>query len=385
MSDFIFSAANLSGTIVLPQTKSAVIRELLLNALSGNEPTRVVRLTDYACEDIKYAYYACEFIQNYNVKRDIIDVGESATLLRLMVPVMLSKYGSACFLVKPSLFKRPVSQFADSLNCRIQCESTNILRFSDMPELPSYKIDCSISSQFASGMLLALPFLPKSFMDVGEHMVSKPYFNLTLELMRKYGILVKKYKTKYKYECGSFSAPYVLPNCPDFSYAANYIVANSFGCTVDFSNASSDIITPDFEISSLIKRPVIDISDTPDLFPILAVSACAKIGKTVFIGTGRLRTKESDRISAVRNGIYALGGDMTVYANCVEIDGHGALRGGVVDSNSDHRIVMAFAIASLICSEPVTILHSDSVRKSAPQFFNDFIKLGGKIDEYIRP
>lgn len=385
MSDLVFSASNLSGTITLPQTKSAIIRELLLNALSGSEPTRVVHLTDNVCDDIRHAYSACNYVKNYNSKCDTIEVGESATLLRLMVPVMLSKYGLVRFHVKPSLFNRPVSQFAESLECQIRYEGVDTLCFSDMKKKSLYTVDCSISSQFASGMLLALPFLPKSTMDVGEHTVSKPYFELTLQLMEGYGINIKKIGTKYQYDSGTFITPYALPSFPDFSYAANYIVANQFGSNVTFSNFCTDVIVPDSNITALLRQSVINISDTPDLFPILAVSACSKIGKTTFIGTKRLRTKESDRIAAVTNGIHALGGEAIVYDDYVEIHGHGNLHGGIIDSRSDHRIVMAFAIASLLCNGSVAILDADSVSKSAPQFFDDFIKLGGKIDEYIRP
>ena len=137
-------------------------------------------------------------------------------------------------------------------------------------------------------------------------------------------------------------------------------------------------------IGDLLLIRELDISDCPDLFPILCAAACARKETVTINGISRLRTKESDRVSSMLNGITAIGGKMTVLDDTVRIVGTGRLHGGKVDSCWDHRIVMAFTIASLICDEPITIVGAEAVSKSAPQFFRDFSKLGGYVCEHIR-
>ena len=116
----------------------------------------------------------------------------------------------------------------------------------------------------------------------------------------------------------------------------------------------------------------------PDLVPVLSVVAAVSPGKTEFVNAGRLRIKESDRIASVCRMLHALG------ANCEEKDEGltvygGKLRGGTVDGENDHRIVMSAAVAATVCSEPLIILGTEAVDKSYPAFFDDYRKLGGKI------
>lgn len=140
----------------------------------------------------------------------------------------------------------------------------------------------------------------------------------------------------------------------------------------------------DFAIRKFVFKDNIDISNSPDLFPILCILSCGKTGDTVIAGTARLRGKESDRVNAMLECIRSLGGSAECGENNIIIHGTGTLRGGTVDSFHDHRIVMAAAIASLICSNPVVIRGFEAVNKSAPQFFNDFKALGGTVVEYVR-
>ena len=140
----------------------------------------------------------------------------------------------------------------------------------------------------------------------------------------------------------------------------------------------------DFAIRKFVFKDNIDISNSPDLFPILCILSCGKTGNTVITGTARLRGKESDRVNAMLECIRSLGGSAECGENNIIIHGTGSLCGGTVDSFHDHRIVMAAAIASLICSNPVVIRGFEAVNKSAPQFFNDFKALGGTVVEYVR-
>ena len=130
-----------------------------------------------------------------------------------------------------------------------------------------------------------------------------------------------------------------------------------------------------------VLRPVeIDVSQIPDLVPVLAVLGCAVKGKMRIYNAGRLRYKESDRLHAMAHELEKLGADITEYEDSLVINGTGALDGGEADSHFDHRIAMALAVASCIAREPVVIRDPMVVRKSAPNFYEEFASLGGIVE-----
>ena len=120
----------------------------------------------------------------------------------------------------------------------------------------------------------------------------------------------------------------------------------------------------------------IDVGETPDLLPVLAVLGACASGETRLVNAARLRLKESDRLASVSAMLRALGAKVEELPDALVITG-GKLTGGVVDSCRDHRIAMAAAVASIRCRGDVTILDADAVNKSYPAFFEDFNRLGG--------
>lgn len=142
------------------------------------------------------------------------------------------------------------------------------------------------------------------------------------------------------------------------------------------------------ENSSFISRQsqtqgiTIDVSEFPDLGPILAVLAALSQGETRIVNGARLRIKESDRLTAIRTELNKLGADVKEVGDSLIINGKESLKGGQVDSWNDHRIAMALAIASIKCGEEVIITNSEVVNKSYPHFWEDFKSLGGQIDEF---
>ena len=128
--------------------------------------------------------------------------------------------------------------------------------------------------------------------------------------------------------------------------------------------------------------PTIDVSDIPDLVPIMAVAAAAQNGAG-FTNIQRLRLKESDRVATVIDMISNLGGHAEATEDTLRIYGTG-LRGGTVDSHNDHRIAMAAAIAATVCQEPVTIIGAEAVNKSYPKFWEEYRRLGGNYEQHIR-
>jgi 3-phosphoshikimate 1-carboxyvinyltransferase len=126
-----------------------------------------------------------------------------------------------------------------------------------------------------------------------------------------------------------------------------------------------------------LKGAVVDVSDTPDLVPALAVAMAAAQGESRIIGGERLRIKESDRIATVCENLAKLGCDITETQDGMIING-GRLTGCAVSSFNDHRIAMAMAVAAAICDGEIELDDADCVKKSAPQFWDEFKKLGGK-------
>ncbi|MEK6263864.1 MAG: 3-phosphoshikimate 1-carboxyvinyltransferase, partial [Clostridium sp.] len=127
---------------------------------------------------------------------------------------------------------------------------------------------------------------------------------------------------------------------------------------------------------------IIDASECPDLVPILAVLASLSHGTTEIINAGRLRIKECDRLKAMATELTKLGGDVVETEDGLIIHGKESLEGGTVDSYNDHRIAMALSIASIRSNGPVIINDSACIKKSYPEFYKDFVMLGGKINEW---
>jgi 3-phosphoshikimate 1-carboxyvinyltransferase len=124
----------------------------------------------------------------------------------------------------------------------------------------------------------------------------------------------------------------------------------------------------------------IDATDIPDLVPILAVLATFGTKPSTISGAKRLKIKESDRLSAIADTLNKLGGNVKVLDDGLYITPVESLKGGIVDSFGDHRIAMCAAIAATKSTDSVTINKAESVEKSYPEFFSDYIRLGGKVD-----
>lgn len=125
----------------------------------------------------------------------------------------------------------------------------------------------------------------------------------------------------------------------------------------------------------------LDVTQIPDLVPVLAAVMSAAEGNSVITGAERLRIKESDRLETVRDFLSRLGADIECLDDGLSITGMAGLAGGEVSSHNDHRIAMAAAVASCICRGPVVIRGADAVSKSYPDFFSDFAGLGGTVSE----
>ena len=338
--------------------------------------------------------------------KNSFDCRESGSTYRFMLPVMSALGFEGLIYGSAALAARPISPLYEEI-----VRSGGVL--SEKGIFPMhlkgrmrggrFSIRGDISSQFISGMLMALPLCEEggSIAIEGE-LKSAPYVDMTVEVMERFGVDIVREKglieikkgSKYS-SCGSFKAE------GDWSAAAFWLAAGAFseeGITVTGIDRASR--QGDRRIVDVLKTfgakatekcvgitvskgsltgCEIDAADIPDLVPVMAVVAAAAKGKTVFYNTDRLRYKESDRVESVTAMINGLGGRAVPYENNIEVFG-GGLKGGKISSFNDHRIAMSAAVASAICEKEVVISDAQAVSKSYKSFFKDFEALGGKVE-----
>jgi 3-phosphoshikimate 1-carboxyvinyltransferase len=272
-----------------------------------------------------------------------------------------------------------------------------------------FELPGGVSSQFVSGLLLALPLLSDdSVLIVEGKEESRQYIALTLDALGVFDVAIKRRapqdgkRTLYIVKDSSgYRSPGTVSVDGDWSNAAFWLCAGAisgdgvtckglnlasrqgdmaivrilerFGANITYE-ADSVTVTP-----SKLRGMEIDAGNIPDLIPALSVIASVAEGETLFYNAERLRLKESDRLSSIAETLWSLGASVDETQDELMIKGRKALRGGVVSSFGDHRIAMMAAIASAVCESPVIINGAEAVSKSYPGFFRDFEKLGGEI------
>lgn len=339
-----------------------------------------------------------------------LDCGESGSTLRFTLPLAAALGAEAEFVLKGRLPRRPLSPLYEELighGCALSPQGQSTLRLSGQLKPGVFRLPGNVSSQFVSGLLMALSILEgKSVVAVTGPFESRPYVDMTLKALSAFGAPVEEHRqTFYVTGRGTLKAPEEVAVEGDWSNAAFWLCAGALmpeGRAVrvtglDLNSPQGDRAILDFlrrfgaavevddggvTVSRGVLRGIsIDAHDTPDLVPVLAVVAAGAEGMTTVTRAGRLRDKESDRLRAVTVTLRALGADIQETADGLVIYGKPALTGGRVSSFGDHRIAMAAAVSSLLCAGPVTIEGAESVNKSYPGFFRDFAALGGAFEE----
>ena len=320
-------------------------------------------------------------------KTAVLNCCESGSTLRFMLPVAGALGVDATFLMEGRLPLRPLSPLweeMERMGCQLTRPTENTIRCQGQLLAGSYFIDGSVSSQFITGLLLALSLMKtESTLTITGHVESRPYIDLTHQVLCLFGIDPHHPGTK------KLRSPGYITVEGDWSNGAFFLAA-------DYLN-----VDPGLEIHGLNETSVqgdrasaywipklcrehctIDASDIPDLVPVLSVTAAAKHG-AVFTNIQRLRIKESDRVATTIAMIQNLGGKAETTDNTLLIYGTG-LTGGTVDAVNDHRIAMSAAIASTVCKKDVVILGAECVKKSYPKFWEEFSRLGGNYEQYLR-
>lgn len=417
--------------VVAPKSKSYEHRILICELLSKlgeadtldaqgelREPARSRAVTRES-EDIMATMDCISKIQlslKDGKKESVLDCNQSGSTLRFLLPIVCALGLKARFLMRGRLAKRPMDELINELKahgCKIDKEDDAICTSGKL-EHGVFNLPGDISSQYISGLLMALPLLSSdSEIHVRMPIVSAGYIDVTLDVMRKFSISVSEESLGsghiYRIKGGQ---RYILPEKyiveGDWSNSAFWFAVGVLGdepLAIEGLNPNSlqgdrrifdilremgaevyAIIDNDkvvFEAYPLgnkaLKAIVLDAENIPDLVPLIAILACFTDGKSKITGIKRLRLKESDRLLAIEEIIDGLGGSIKTREDVIEISGLGAgemLRGGEARCFDDHRIVMSAATSSLRCREDVLIDNAFAVNKSYLGFFDELDRLG---------
>ncbi len=320
-----------------------------------------------------------------NKKNAILDCGESGTTARIMLPVVTAVSQSATLTGSGRLPDRPFSEVTAVLKDHGVLVSSDRMpiKVEGKPEHGDFSIPGDISSQYVTGLLFLLPLLAEeSTITLTTHLKSSAYVDITVDVLKTFGIDVRKQENVFYVPSAKYKTPLSICVEGDWSNSAFWFAANKLGSEISVENLNYTSRQGDRRIVDILDANIIDVDEIPDLFPVLAVLAASRNGKTTLTNASRLRLKESDRIEAVMSMLTSLGAKAEAGADYLTVYGTGSLRGGIVKSFNDHRIVMSAAIAATICKDDVIIEDFEAVNKSYPSFFEDYKKLGGDFNVF---
>lgn len=314
-----------------------------------------------------------------------LQVHDSGSTLRFLLPVAGALGVDTIFRMEGRLPQRPLSPMweeMERMGCTLSRPTADTIRCTGKLRPGHYRIDGSVSSQYITGLTLALSLLgAPSELEITGRIESKPYIQLTKDAISLFGADPDRPGTR------QFHSPGTLSVEGDWSNGAFFLAANTLGSQLDIHGLDPNSSQGDRAAAELLLKLhkgslIIEAGDIPDLVPILSVAAACCHGAE-FTNIRRLRLKESDRAASVIAMIEALGGRAEADENTLRVYGTG-LTGGTVNSVNDHRIAMSAAIAATVCTEPVTILGAECVQKSYPKFFEEYRRLGGNYEQYLR-
>lgn len=485
----------LNGTIEAIPSKSHAHRLLIaqkLAALQGGGQEDPLAIPTFS-EDID-ATKGCLAQLDEELPR--FDCRESGSTIRFMIPVAMALKDEAVFAGSGKLPQRPLSPLkeemerhgcsfemlaaakgaAGALNCATASGrgvTSEICRIRGRLQPGKYELAGNISSQFITGLLFALPLLNgDSSLQLTTKLESAGYVDLTLQVLREFGIEIREVREKItdedanagkkvviseraaeqadslsltanseadlegiseanlesnsenyliRYEIPGnqiYREPEGLKVEGDWSNAAFWLVAGALGGNITCTGLNPDSTQRDKEIVTVLEKmgakierentayhiagndaplhgETVSAAQFPDLVPVMAVAMTGASDASSITNAERLRIKESDRLATVCDFLTILGTDirqiedgLIIHENKNNTDPSGTaahcpappLSGGTVSSHNDHRIAMAAAVASCRADGPIVITGAEAVKKSYPDFFTDFTKLGGKIE-----
>ena len=395
--DVTISPRRLAGELTVIPSKSQAHRLLICAAFSDNptllqcsETNRDIEATADCLAalgariirtDSGYTVFPVETV----TERAVLNCRESGSTLRFLLPVAGALGVDAVFTMEGRLPQRPLSPLweeMERMGCALSRPTADTVRCTGKLRPGTYSIDGGVSSQYITGLLLALSLLEgPSFLEITGKTESRPYIELTKAAISLFGGDPEHPGEQKLHSPGTVSVEGYWSN------GAFFLAANELGSHLNLHGLDMDSPQGDraiLEILPLLRggTPRISAADIPDLVPILSVAAACNHG-AVFTDIRRLRMKESDRVASVIAMLESLGGRAEADENTMTVF-PSRLTGGTVDSCNDHRIAMSAAIAATVCTGSVTILGAQCVSKSYPSFWEEYRRLGGNYEQHLR-
>ncbi|MFA5720545.1 MAG: 3-phosphoshikimate 1-carboxyvinyltransferase [Acholeplasmataceae bacterium] len=406
--------SNIQGKLKIIPSKSLTHRALICAALANGEST------------IENPLYANDTLQTLEILKHLgtaflthldsikvtggtirhsnepLNARESGSTIRFLIPIALLTGEEEHFILSPSLAKRPQETYETLfLQKGITFEKVNSDIFVKGPILPGeYIVSGDISSQFISGLLFVLPLLNEdSEIVITGAYESKSYVDMTIKVMEQFGVKVKQHRNSIFIPGNQMyqNTHYLVEN--DYSQAAFFLTSAALKGEVTLTGLKKDSLQGDKKIIDYLEKfgakvliepnqitvrsdqqkPLsIDISNNPDLGPILFVLGALSSVEVKIRGINRLRYKESDRIESMCQNLDQVGAKYKLNYNVITFYPSTLKGGALVSSFNDHRICMSMAILATHLEEGLIIDGVESVSKSYPNFFEDLLILGGK-------
>jgi 3-phosphoshikimate 1-carboxyvinyltransferase len=399
---------SLKGRVLLPASKSYSIRAAIIAGCGG--ASRIFNPSD--CDDAKVAFRIVEHLRRKAAKATI-NVGESGTVLRFLLPLLALRRGEFTVVGEGTLKGRPNHHLLNTLRSRnvdvkgVGPKESIPIRISGGTFTPGkIEIDGSLSSQFVSALLIACPQLakPTDLVIQGKEIVSRDYVDMTLAVLKKSGIKIQKKSARHFHIPGKQKfkglKDFVVPSdygLAAFLFAAGILVRSDITLAGHWNDA---LLQADGRILQFLRRMGVNLKrtdgvikikgplklkggnfslkDCPDLVPIMAVLALFAKGPTQLTDIFHARAKESDRISDLRRELLKVGADVKENNNKITINPRLKYRSGVLlDPHHDHRLAMAFVVLGLRIGTKVKNI--ECVSKSYPGFIKDVQELSGKV------
>lgn len=387
--------SNPVGSITAPPSKSYAHRMIICAALAnGKSVVKNIALSadiKATLECIKslgasYEISDCEITINGcggEIKREsVFECSESGSTLRFFIPPAVVRENETLFKGTDRLIERGVGIYEEILpkhGVIIEKNKDGIL-VSGRLQSGDYKIRGNVSSQFISGMMFALPLLDgDSTIEIIPPFESKQYVDVTIDVLKKFGIEITETSENKFSICGT--QKYLPCDCVvegDWSNGAFFYALNALSGNINIYGLEKDSLQGDKVCVDAFERiktknDIIDISDCPDLGPVLFAFA-AIIGQGEFVGTKRLAIKESNRAECMAQELEKFGIAVDVEENRVSIKGTLSKPKIILNGHNDHRIVMALSVLSTITGG--TIDGVEAVNKSFPDFFDNLKQVG---------
>lgn len=413
--------SKVAGNISIPSSKSMAHRALICASLAQGEsflygitPSKDIEAT-IACMTSLGAEIT-EEKEGYRIKgtdlklegqTPVLDCHESGSTLRFLIPIASLTHQKIIFKGQGRLMERPMDVYSDLFWKQGLFFKQDQEKIEIQGSIQAGKILLAgdVSSQFISGLLFALPLLKKdSTLEIVPPYESRSYVDLTMQMLKKFGIVIHTLDEYHYHIPGSQS--YQAGNVQvegDYSQMAFFGVLAAIQGKLSLFNMDPISLQGDKEILSFLKKAgalvsvhndrvdvvknhlkaqEIDLSNCPDLGPILCVLASYCLGTTHFWHAGRLRIKESDRVEAMETELKKWGVPISSTFDSITITGKKSYEKSpiTINGHNDHRIVMAMTVFGLCAQAESIIEDAQAITKSYPTFFEDVLSIGGKVE-----